>query len=127
MATNKHRLLFERLHNKTNRAELNWGETLEPDRFMVSFKDFSVTINPVSTEDPETDDYLIRICNASGDVVDSFTDNDIGKTIESADERSRFFKDFSNLFEMARRNARGADVALDSILQQLGDDADIPF
>jgi len=125
MATNKHLTLFKRLYRNTENSDLKWKETLENDRFMASFTDYSVFIMP-EIRPNGTKDYVIEISNSSGDVVDSFNDVELGLLLDHLEERDLLFKEFEELYELARRSARGADVALNSILKEL-DEGHIPF
>ncbi|WP_341910386.1 hypothetical protein [Ferrovibrio terrae] len=116
--------LFDRLYNKSESGALTWKETVQDDMFSVAFKDFSVSIRPVAVDFDEID-YYFEIRNENGEVVDQFKDTELSQLCSSDVERKALFKKVETLYEIARRNARGADKALTSILKQL--DEDFPF
>lgn len=125
MAIDEHLILFNRLYQRTRDGSLKWTETVDENTFSVAFKDFSVSIHSVRGDHGATD-YVFQILNDSGEVVDQFRDTELGSMFEYDEERREFYESVARLFEIARRNARGADQALKSILRQLGDDG-IPF
>jgi hypothetical protein len=112
-ASEKYRELIDRLSNKTEADELKWRETANPNMFQVSFPNYSITIS--KEKDPlEIFEYIIivGIVNSEGKGVDLFTQHDIG---------SNYAGQLSNLYQKARRQALGAEKALDEILNALKD------
>jgi hypothetical protein len=63
-----------------------------------------------------SDDVVITLRNAEGTVVESFDDTDLQDSFPDA------LSVMSDLFIRARRQALGADKAIDDILQALGID-----
>jgi hypothetical protein len=109
MANDKYYKILERLINKTENGELEWKEGVYPETFQVAFSNYSLTVGQRSGED-DTLDYVISIRDASGNVIDTFSDVDLG---------SGYFKTMGELYENARRQALGVDKALDEILNDL--------
>lgn len=114
--TTKYFDLLDRLVEQTNGGNLKWEETVENRSFMVSFPNYTIR---VSQEDGENDmtDYVISIINNEGSVIDRFSD----VTLSQMRPGGSYFTMMEELFNNARRNAFGADKALDDILSELSD------
>jgi hypothetical protein len=61
-------------------------------------------------------DYQIQLLNDEGEVLDSFSDIELGQG---------YFEKMKNLFGTARRTALGTEKVLDEIIGELDDD--MPF
>jgi hypothetical protein len=111
MAFEKYRQLIDELLSKTDQGRLQWQETAEPGSFQVSFPNYSVIISQESNPPlPQNWRYRLRILNAEGRGVDWFSDYDLGD-----DYKARM----ADLYERARRQALGAEKAIDEILDVL--------
>jgi hypothetical protein len=129
MASKKYGSLVRRLVDKTNRNELGWRESPMPEVYQVSFSRYSLKISEV--QEARQDSYVISVLNSDGTVIDSFSDADLDV---KPDQLGLIRTEFSNqltvnipfsallrdLYQKARRQALGADKALDEILNELG-------
>lgn len=102
--------LITRLHQKTEAGEIKWEATARPDRYLTSSADYSIVI--ASAE--EQNDYYLMIVNEWDELIESISDRELRDTAPEA------YHVMKSLFSMARRNARGADKAIDDILDSLG-------
>jgi hypothetical protein len=123
MSLEKPRKLMEVLVRRTRAGEIDWQESF-PDLFQVSFKDNSVQLRSVPDDERETVVYTVSLLNSEGEVADRFTDEDLDND-QFGTTGQRWFKDLGDLYNMARRHARGADKVLNEILKEVDDG--IPF
>jgi hypothetical protein len=114
MLPEKYGQIVDRLVARTSRREIEWRETAHPEQFQVSFPNYSLTLQQRTRRDGSVD-YIISIINASGTTVDTFTDEQVDATVGG-----KYFQAMGELFEQARRQALGADEALDQVLKELG-------
>lgn len=111
----KHQRLINSLIAKTERGKLDWKpSSVGTEAFEVSFAGSGLRIR----EDPgrSGNDVAVDLVNANGDIVETFTDEDLG---------DGWYSIMYSLFEMARRVAMGSDKVLNDILLELDDE--IPF
>lgn len=111
MSDIKYREIVDLLLDKTENGELIWRETAESETIQVSFSMYSITINQTSTIWSQLN-YEISIYNSEGKKIDSFYALTLG---------SDYLGRVSLLYQKARRQALGADKALDEILNALKD------
>jgi hypothetical protein len=90
---------------------LEWQSTGSDDAYSVSFETTGVVLKREERFDTGFD-YRINLLNARGQVVDSFTDNDLGDD---------FFELMRNLFETAKRTALGTEQVYDQVIGELED------
>ena len=122
MADPKLLTLLERLHRRTREGRVDWEETREEGVFQAHFGGLALTIS--SREDPEwpdSPDYVIRILNDEGRLVEEFTNNDLRPLVK--DEEVNPYKLLDETFTSARRSAMGVERALNTLLEELGDAA----
>jgi hypothetical protein len=110
MSLDKYQQLIDQLLAKTERGSLEWRETAEPDTFLSSFSNYSVILTR-REHAPNYFVHIISILNSEGKKVDTFCD-DMGWD-------PGYKQQLTDLYERARRQALGADKALDEILTQL--------
>lgn len=104
------------LHSKG--GDLDWKPTANKDTMSVTFEKASVLLKQTpSREVPDEYDYMIRVVNDDGVVIESFSDVDLGE--------GEAYRWMNEMFNLARRKALGVDSALDSIISELEDI--IPF
>ena len=113
MSSEKHRQLVDQLLVKTKVGQLEWRETAEPDTFQVSFPNYSVMITQ-QRHNPRFPIHIVSILNSGGRRVDTFSD-------ESAAWEASDKPQLTELYQHARRQALGADKALEDILNALKD------
>lgn len=119
MSANKYARMLQLLVEQTNSGKLDWKETGDESRFLVSFPSYSILISEEEGED-DTMDYFISIVNSEGKTVDRFSD----VTLSSQNLVANSFNIMRDLFNEARRRALGVDKALDDIIAHLGGAAD---
>jgi hypothetical protein len=131
MSYEKLATMIRRLDQQTEKGKVPWQKTASPSRFIAVFGDSVVRITQTTVETPDHS-YTkaeLSITDAEGNLLEEVDSNDL----------ERWFHDdyLDDLFAAARRYAMGVDKALDSILEELGeeepppgppsDDEDIPF
>jgi hypothetical protein len=101
--------LAQRIAAKTEDEELSWEETTDDNVYTVSFPRYSIAIarSPETIEKYEY--FSLRVFNEKGQLIDQMIDR----------EASTENIDLGKLFNEARRNAMGADKALDELLLEL--------
>lgn len=120
MTAEKHVKLFELLHARTKEGNLNWADTVDKGTYIVSFTSFSVEISREQNENHFESDIVLNIRNSDGDFVERVRDSELADYLEASGiDRAKFFSRAEALYQMARREALGADKALDSILTDL--------
>lgn len=110
------------LSNQTKEQKITWKQTETETSFSISFPQYSVFISSVELEDPfsrEYTEYILKITNENGEIVEEVDSDDLANHIEDAWQKMK------EMYEMARRQAMGVEQALDSILEII--DPDIPF
>jgi hypothetical protein len=112
--------LAERLLAKTVKGELDWQRTENEDAYQVSLGDASVRI--VENDYPGLQGYAyeVRVYNAEGVVVDSFTDRSLSQLGENPKSSGDWSLVLTELYALARRFALRTDEVLDDLLGRLG-------
>lgn len=113
MTNDKYYALVDRLISKTNQEAVDWKESGFPNGFQVSFPNYSLILSE-QEDDVGSVDYVVRIIDSNGTVIDRFSDADLG---------GEYFSRMSELYQRARRQSLGVDKALDEILSEL----ELPF
>ena len=116
MATSKRVELADRLISKTEKGELEWEETADPDAFQVAFPNYSLWVDLVETPNGSRD-IVITLFNSAGNKIDEFSDVDL-----STETNLQYYTKMNTMYQSARRKAVRADEAYDDILKQLGDE-----
>lgn len=99
--------LIQRLHENTERGKIDWEATANSNRFATSSSDYSIIISE------EGEDYYLTIVDEFDELVERIND------VELREVNSESLTLMKTLFSTARRNARGADKAIDDILRSL--------
>jgi hypothetical protein len=109
--------LVRKLLERTELGQLDWTEGPATDTYLASFTDFSVSIRTYD------DDYFVSIRNDLGEVIDNFSDGSLYMSLKDeigvGEMASVPYQLMAKLFDVVRRQASGADDALDSILGEL--------
>lgn len=108
MTNEKTFTLIKKLHEKTEHGEIDWEVTAHSSRFATSSSDYSILIGE------EGNDYYLTIVDKFDELVERISDVDL-----SNDGYHDSLTIMKSLFSLARRNARGADKAIDDILNSL--------
>lgn len=117
MATAKQQKLVDLLFDRSKEGKLNWSEGVNTNSFQVAFSEYSVVLSAQDTDHIDVD-YSLLVMNTDGEIVDEITDNEMA---QGTLDPKKIYKKFHDLFEMARRTARGSDEALNSIIEELDD------
>jgi hypothetical protein len=118
MNIDKYVKILQLLAEQTNSGKLNWKETGDQSKFLVSFPNYSIIVSEEMGEGDEQD-YFISIVNSEGRVVDRFSAAMFPNWIWG----SNAYGVIRDLYNQARRKALRADRALDDIIAHLGSDA----
>ena len=116
MAESSVKALIVRLLLRTGEGKLKWEETPTEGVFQTAFPEYVVRIMERSN------DYVIRVLDSNGSVVEEETDSDLRGDWPQA------YGVMRELYIEARRSAKGVDKAIRDILSALEEeDDDIPF
>ena len=108
MIPEKHMELIKKIRHKTFEDILNWEITANNYTFLVSFPSYSISIREL---DDET--YTLEITDQNGDTIDEINQKEL-------DFDQLVFRDyFKDIYDGARRKARGAEQAVDALLTAL--------
>jgi hypothetical protein len=109
--------LVMRLHKNTRNKKILWEDTPTNQAFVAAFPKYSVQIERKLRRDAV--DYVITIINDVGVPVDDFSDVDLSTRFDNIAPERGWFEFMNEIYEMARRQALGADEAIDAILGEL--------
>lgn len=115
------RLIFKLLES-TRKGSTRWGESANDNEYISNFKSYSVAVG----ETPEV--YYLSLLNDQGKTIEYIGSDELLRERHGAE----LLEALRAVYESARRTASGADEAVKSILDELGDetpdkDDDIPF
>lgn len=118
MLSNKIITLVRRLFQMTQENKLQWVETAREGVYQLGIDDYIVRVAEEHGDDEKSPpNYVLRVCNAKGVVLEQVTDDDISERVHDAGE---FMRD---LYQRARRIAMGVETALDRIIQRLEEES----
>jgi hypothetical protein len=106
--------LIERLTAATNQDRLVWNESDRPDAYVCQFPSQNVVIATI--DDDGIPPYELQIITKEGALGESFNTREIGLENE-----------MRKLHTSARRNAKGIDKLLDTLLEELPPMDEPPF
>jgi len=109
--------LVTKLHENTLRKRISWRPTPDNEVFEAVFPQYSLRIGLKQRR--ETLDYVINILNDEGIAVEDFSDEDLSRDFSLDAPQQGWFRFMGEIHEMARRQALGADQAIDAILGEL--------
>ena len=123
--TQRQAKLAQRLYDMTKKKKINWKYDSFDDNVTAEFSK-----NKIAVEDGRDSEgspfIMVTIYSLSDEEIDKFNDEDLKNLSTSDPEYSSFWKLMSQTLNLAKRQARGADDAIDDILDELDDD-DVPF
>ena len=101
--------IAESLCARTQAGSVTWNETADPDKFVTSLEDYSIAIEAES-------EYKIslQLVNSKGRPIAAME-----AFRAQTPPKSTTWKTFSDLYEMARRQALKIDQALDDVLNRV--------
>jgi len=119
----KQRLLIEALLDKTKKRNIAWNMT---NNHILNLSLANRTIILRKNENSDYENlYVCMIYNDREQLVEDFSDEHIADLSNDA-EPGKWYKMMEMLFDTGQRQATGADVAIDEILEAL-DDTEVPF
>ena len=107
--------LVSKLYQKTDRGEINWIPTAKKEGFLVSFKDFSLSIAEGYDTNDQESFVFIEIYGARGKVIDSFY---VGEDEEE-------WGKVNAIWSGARRKALRIDEAIKLISAELDSEGEV--
>lgn len=113
--------IIPKLNALTKEGKVNWTSTSVDDKFLVSFKDFSLAIWASYDQNEEEEYTAFELIDPNGKVIDQFS-------VKNSDKSWGQVAD--DLYGGARRKALRIDEAVKIISKELGvdeDSDDIPF
>lgn len=122
----KYAQFVDLLLTKTKQSKIPWE--YDNTRNVVSVWNGDVLLNITRQQDEHFDDlYSIALFNRSGAYLEGFTDETLSE-IGISDNEDNYFVRLRNLYDLAMRQATGADKALDEFIAAVQSDSlDIPF
>lgn len=115
---NKWSTIVDRLYAHTKSEKLAWKTSVDEDTISVKVGDNHISITKSKNRNnPLENDYWVEIFSQDGRIIDRFSDEMVTGSYSKLDD----------LHIMAFRQANGSDAALDSILNALPDEDEIPF
>lgn len=110
--------LVIRLQQGTEQRKIPW-EIESDNAVRTTIAGFVIKIAHYEAQaDAEALDYFVFIEDEIGNRIDSFVDTDLHRF---ATESFHAYRELDETYQRARRQALGADVALDAILEALSD------
>lgn len=125
MSTTSEKLrgFVEAIYTQTAAERINWIISDDKSRVTADVSTYKIEISDEPSENSFQADIRYSIYNANGDLVDTLTDQTISSFNPVNVNLNSYFSVMSNTLEMAKRQASGADKAIESILLSLGANA----
>lgn len=121
MANIKLAKIIAKLLERTKVGSVTWEETGGREVFQAAFPGYTIQVFSKDNEDePDQLDYVVRIVNEEGKVLEEVADPELRDVMEKPLETMK------ELYTLARRSALGVDDALNRILSSL-EEKDVPF
>jgi hypothetical protein len=119
MADKRLEELILRLQKKTAEGKISWERTARTGVFQAAFPNYSVQISRrQNRDDPEAVDYLLRVYDEDGQLIEEAVDTDFS----DVQERFSAYTVMADTYSAARKIALGVDKAIDSLLKELGNE-----
>ena len=117
----KWRRVFAGLSLATHEQKISWARTALETAFVTSLGNHVILFE--KQEDDEEINYVVKLLDDVGELVDEFDDRDIEEDLfENA-----YFSKMANMYLKIRRQVSGADSAIDDVLVELDKLDGIPF
>ena len=117
-------LLLNRLHKKTLDRKVTWEPTAKEGAFQLAFSEYVVRLfQQQNPRDPDGTDYVLSIVNKDESVIDSIDDEELTAFLRAqGDEETSGYRWMGEMYSAARRIALGTEAAIDSLLEELGEE-----
>lgn len=109
--------LITRLHKNTLAGKIPWQRSANKAAFEAAFPRYSLQISEESKRDQL--DYVVTILNDEGLEIDEFSDVDLSGRFPQKAPPGGWFTLMDEIYDAARRQALGADQAIETILSEL--------
>lgn len=117
MSDDPRKKIVENLLERSDDGSVSWQRTLEANVFEVMIRDNKISIKF------ETDDFdsicRINIFNKHGDIVESFSDEDLDLGERGPDNKLVWYPKMKRIYNAAKRKALGTDEVISDILDGL--------
>jgi len=120
--TEKLRGLVEFLYLKTEESALDWNLSSDRQSVWSPIGDYRIELSEDQAESFEKD-VRVTVFNKDGDQIDTFTDTYFSGMIPTKAKFNTYYLLMSTNLETAKRQASGADAAIEKILNSLGGSA----
>ena len=122
----KYARFVDLLLNKTKEAKIPWDFDSERKAATLWNGDILLTLGK-STNDNWEEVFTLSLYNKSGDFLEAFNDEMLSE-INVAERDSNYYHRMRDLYNIAMRQATGADKALDDFIKAVQDeDFGVPF
>lgn len=116
---NKWKTLVDRIDYYTSTNKVTWKPSADEDAFVARVANNQLSLHATNNAiDSTASDYIVKIYNKDGEVVDSFSDEDLGRD---------YYPKMRQLYLGITRKNNGSDDILDDILGSLPDPNELPF
>lgn len=118
----KWRTLVDRLIYHTSQRKVKWSISADDGVYVSRISGTQISIHETSSQQswPEST-YIIKLYNGFGEVIDSFSDEDI------SDTSKQYYTKMKSLYKSIVRLHNGSEDVLDKILKELPNPDEIPF
>ncbi len=114
----KWKSLIDRLAFYTSQNKIKWKTSADENTFLARIGENQVSVSGrPNALNWQAWDFSIRIFNASGDVVDEFSDEDV----------DGYYKKIKSMYDTIVRRNNGSEDVLNAILKALPDPDETPF
>ncbi|MFA6114871.1 MAG: hypothetical protein WC729_12780 [Sphingomonas sp.] len=121
----KYEALVKKLYEKTISNSLTWSMDNWSNSVVTNLPGYQIKLDFGQNDEGESLE-VISIVDSNSNSIDAFNDSDLSSRKTNMDDYPTYWKLMQKLRNIATRKARGADKALDNILQAL-DEGDVPF
>lgn len=115
--------LIKSLIRRTNQLKAGWKETADDKVFLLPFPQYSILFSEEAStmQNTEEPDYVIRIVNKEGTIVEEIRDWDenLKDAFQPASEYA--YPVMRDFYRNVRRQAMGLDEAYNYLLKELND------
>lgn len=118
--------LAKKLYERTTSGTLHWYIDQWTEKLTTSLAGYNIQLDTGETAEGEPI-IQVSILNQSNDYIDGFNDETLSSYETGVEEAPTYWKLLDRLYKTAYRGAKGADKALQAIMNELDLDDDVPF